>query len=329
MKSGIYCIKNKINNNQYVGSAVNLKRRFYAHINGLKNDSHYNKRLQNAWNKYGNENFEFIVLEYVEKEKLIEREQYYLNLLKINNNGYNLYFTAGSSLGTKQSQETIIKRIMKIKGLKRSDEQKKNISLSLKGKKWNENHKMAFLRCRIEKNIKTSIVLKGHIVSEKTKEKLRNFNLGKKHTDETKRKISQKLKGRKMSEEQKLLISNVHKGRKFSKEHIRKLSESHRGYKQTKEQILKRVSKLKGKKRTKEQCLAISLRLIGKKLSPEHRKKISESHKGYIPTKQQREKISKSNKGKKRTVETCNKISIAKLKYYENLKNNNLLKQAI
>ena len=122
MKSGIYHIKNKTNNKKYIGSAIDLKSRFRTHVYNLKNNLHHSKHLQNAWNKYGSENFEFVILECVEKEKLIEREQYYLDLFKSYREEYNSCPVAGSPLGTKQSPETIMKKIAKIKGLKRSEE---------------------------------------------------------------------------------------------------------------------------------------------------------------------------------------------------------------
>jgi group I intron endonuclease len=57
---------------------------------------------------------------------------------------------------------------------------------------------------------------KGVVVSEETKMKLRNANLGKKLTEYTKRKISEAGKGRVMSEVAKAKISVGHKGVKVS-----------------------------------------------------------------------------------------------------------------
>lgn len=108
--SGIYKILNKENNKIYVGSASCLARRFSDHKCFLKKNSHKNKHLQNAWNKYGEKSFEFIVIEYLPKEKniLLEREQYFLDLYKSYDReiGYNIEKIAGSSLGVKRSEET-------------------------------------------------------------------------------------------------------------------------------------------------------------------------------------------------------------------------------
>ena len=61
----IYMIINKINNKIYVGQTINkngYKKRWNQHKNELRKNSHHNIFLQNSWNKYGEENFEFILL---------------------------------------------------------------------------------------------------------------------------------------------------------------------------------------------------------------------------------------------------------------------------
>jgi group I intron endonuclease len=63
---GVYCIKNIINNNLYIGSSKNLKLRYFNHKTKLKNNKHENKHLQNAWNLYGEQNFKFYIIEEVE-----------------------------------------------------------------------------------------------------------------------------------------------------------------------------------------------------------------------------------------------------------------------
>lgn len=99
MKSGIYKITNIITNQFYIGSAVILERRRNTHFYSLIRNDHDNSKLQNAFNKYGEENFVFEILEEIEdKTKLIEREQYYLDTLKPH---YNICKIAGSTLGRK------------------------------------------------------------------------------------------------------------------------------------------------------------------------------------------------------------------------------------
>lgn len=99
IKGGIYMFFNKINKKSYIGSTINLPRRFIHHISGVSS----NKVLQSAFKKYGFSNFFFVVLELVNREKeLLLREQFFLNLFKPD---YNLSPTAGSCLGIKRPED--------------------------------------------------------------------------------------------------------------------------------------------------------------------------------------------------------------------------------
>ena len=82
MNSGIYRIRNLENNWSYIGSAVNFQIRWRNHKNNLLGNRHENSHLQNAWNKYGPENFIFEEIEKWPIENLLEREQYWLDLYK-------------------------------------------------------------------------------------------------------------------------------------------------------------------------------------------------------------------------------------------------------
>lgn len=111
-KSGIYKIINLVNNKIYVGSAVNLFNRFKLHKSDLKNNKHCNDYFQNAYNKYGKNNFIFDIIEFVEnKNSLIEKEQYWIDELNVcdRNIGYNICLQAGSTLGKKATNDTIYK----------------------------------------------------------------------------------------------------------------------------------------------------------------------------------------------------------------------------
>jgi group I intron endonuclease len=63
MARGIYKIINIVNNKFYVGSAVDLRRRKARHFSELRNCRHNNGKLQNAWAKYGEQAFIFVVVE--------------------------------------------------------------------------------------------------------------------------------------------------------------------------------------------------------------------------------------------------------------------------
>lgn len=88
---GIYKIINKVNGKFYIGSSDRLEKRKYEHWKLLKSGKHFNSHLQNAWNLYGENNFEFIIVEECEPSVQFEREQFYLDTLNpFGDNGYNI-----------------------------------------------------------------------------------------------------------------------------------------------------------------------------------------------------------------------------------------------
>ena len=88
---GVYKITNAVNGKFYIGSSNNIKNRWYQHKKSLNEGIHGNIHLQNAWNKYGGQNFVFEILEECNPQHQFEREQFYLNNLNpFDNNGYNI-----------------------------------------------------------------------------------------------------------------------------------------------------------------------------------------------------------------------------------------------
>jgi group I intron endonuclease len=111
LSSGIYQISNSINGKIYIGSSINLKQRFNDHKKLLRYNKHPNKHLQSAWNQYGEKAFIFNIIELVDNNSLLIREQYYIDLLYSSNKnlGYNISKIAGNTLGTKRTDETKLK----------------------------------------------------------------------------------------------------------------------------------------------------------------------------------------------------------------------------
>lgn len=58
---GVYMIRNNINGKVYIGQSVDVRDRLWHHKSMLKNNRHENSYLQNSWNKYGADAFEFMV----------------------------------------------------------------------------------------------------------------------------------------------------------------------------------------------------------------------------------------------------------------------------
>lgn len=77
--SGIYCIINIVNNKRYIGSSINIRTRLWKHRSLLRGNKHENPYLQNSWNKYGEHNFDYYIVEKCSEELLLEREQYYID----------------------------------------------------------------------------------------------------------------------------------------------------------------------------------------------------------------------------------------------------------
>lgn len=90
-----------MNNKVYIGSAFGTNnsskkrngfyRRWEEHIKDLRKNIHKNKHLQSAWNKYGENNFEFEILEFCDITD-IDKEVYYIKLYKAcdHNFGFNM-----------------------------------------------------------------------------------------------------------------------------------------------------------------------------------------------------------------------------------------------
>jgi len=171
-KSGNYHILNLLNNKIYFGSAKNLYSRMTTHYSLLNLNKHHNKHLQNAWNKYGEENFKFFVNQIIEDgENVLEREQFNIDLFKQYKPEllYNINPIAGSLLGFKHSEETRKKMsehsAKNNLGKPMSEDAKKKLSETNLGKKHSE-----------ESKIKMSISRKGKPKPESFKEKIKGEN---------------------------------------------------------------------------------------------------------------------------------------------------------
>lgn len=107
---GIYKIVNKINQHAYYGRAVNFKKRWSRHKTDLNKNKHHCKYLQNAWNLYGSDNFEFVIIEEIKQGNMSRKD--YIQLLKKHEQKYidNHYYKDGyncsnSSAGGKVAVE--------------------------------------------------------------------------------------------------------------------------------------------------------------------------------------------------------------------------------
>lgn len=108
LNTGVYCIRNKVNGKMYVGSAArSFASRWGNHRSRLRRGIHVNRHLQAAWNKHGEDAFDFFVLERCHPRECVDTEQRFIDnfCAADNKHGYNLAPLAGSCLGTKRTPE--------------------------------------------------------------------------------------------------------------------------------------------------------------------------------------------------------------------------------
>lgn len=175
----VYAIKNKLNEKMYVGSSRQHKdNRWKAHLKALRNNKHHSDKLQRAWNKYGEENFEYIILEELQNnEDQFDKEQYWIDHYDSFENGYN-------------SAPSANKVIM-------AEETKEKIRQSMKGRPLTPEHIKAFSQAKIgekrtlEARKKMSDAKKGKFVPNEHRSKISKTMTGKKRSEESKQRNSE------------------------------------------------------------------------------------------------------------------------------------------
>lgn len=182
----------------YIGSSVNYKRRLTQYKGtGAKTQT----ILYNSFAKHGFDNHVFEIVELCTKENVLEREYYYGSLYKVlGEKGLNCKLPKFGDKYQNTRQETIDK----MKAWKPSKDT------------------IAKMKAAQTKRAKEQPV------SDETKQKLREANLGKKASDETKKKMSLKGKGRVVSEESRIKMG-AWKRKPCSEEQKQRLSEINKG----------------------------------------------------------------------------------------------------
>jgi group I intron endonuclease len=121
--SGVYQILCVPTGKVYVGSSINMAERWWEHRWDLRRQTHHSRYLQRAWDKYGDEAFEFSVLENIDDQNLLmEREQLWMDITRCyeRDYGYNLSREVGTTRGVKPSEETRAKMSAARKGKPKS-----------------------------------------------------------------------------------------------------------------------------------------------------------------------------------------------------------------
>lgn len=212
---GIYAIINNVNGKQYIGSTVNINKRFIEHKYGLRANRHFNQHLQRAWNKYGEKAFEFKVLQTCLVDELLDVEQ---NWIDCKDDLYNICPFAHSTLGRELTEE-----------------HKRKISQTNMGHPVTDE-----MREKFKQNYASNNKIKEYIQSKKGDseywESIGFTWKGKKHSEESRKKMSESNKGRTspnkgkpMHPNAKAALMKANLGSKHSEEHKRKISEGNKG----------------------------------------------------------------------------------------------------
>lgn len=103
---GIYSITNQVNGKIYIGQSVNIFARWKNHLTGLYGGYHTNKHLQNSFDKYGENNFDFNIIKVCKPLYLDRFEKLYIRIFDTLNQekGYNKI--AGGNENKKYSSES-------------------------------------------------------------------------------------------------------------------------------------------------------------------------------------------------------------------------------
>lgn len=170
--SGVYLIKNKVNDKVYVGISSDLRFRIKKHFHKLNSNSHHNSHLQKSVNLYGLDQFSIEIIELTPECNLLIRENFFQQLYKATdpNFGYNESLTDVS--GT----------------IRHSEKSKQKIGIAHKGKKLS-----------LETRLKISVTLTGREGTPHTEEYrsyMSSLMSGRKMSEEIKQKLSVARRGR-------------------------------------------------------------------------------------------------------------------------------------
>lgn len=251
--SGIYLIESISTDRKYVGSSIDLRRRKHEHFKDFSKGTHYNSFLQGHATVYGADDLRFVIIEFCSSDKLIEREQYYIDSIQPK---FNLCPAASSRLGTKHTDEAI----RKMTGPRPSLQGPNNPNYGGKNAWCKGLTKETDERIR-----RQSEKMKGHQQSEEAKRKASESLLRFYQSDEgfaMRKRMSEVATGQRHSKETKRRLSETSTGRRHTNAARKKISEaakrrSRRPHsKETKERIREAIKISWARRRKKQQLLA-------------------------------------------------------------------------
>lgn len=176
---GIYKITNQQTGQSYIGQSVDIKRRWIEHKLPCKRINP-TKKIYQAFNQYGIDNFTFEVIEECEANKLNEREQYWIDYYDCYNNGYNM--SRIQNLQSKIDWEIVMEIVNDLSNTLLTETniaEKYNVSVSLisqinTGKMWIIKDQIYPIRQKKEKKIEQEEKWTCPLTRKQLKDKIRN-----------------------------------------------------------------------------------------------------------------------------------------------------------
>lgn len=166
MTSGVYVIKNTENGKFYIGSSAHVERRWRGHRSYLRRNVHDNDYLQNAWNKYGEDVFEFDIIVECGRDDLLWIEQVHLDRYRNDKILYNINTRVDRVEMTVETREKIRRAAV---GREISEETRKKLSRAGKGQIRSQEFKERLRRTRQG----SGNSFWGHTHTEEAKERIR------------------------------------------------------------------------------------------------------------------------------------------------------------
>ena len=214
---GIYSVYCLANRKRYIGISIDIENRWADHTSRLRAGRHRNQRLQSSWNKYGEESFEFMVIQEVPALLLDVHEIAWIQRYDTMNPRFGFNLNEGGSHAT-HSNESRAKISATKMGKSPSEETRAKLSAANTGKTHSAESRAkmsASRRCTSpETRAKMSAAHKGKKLSAAHRAKLSAAGSGKTHTPEARAKISAAQKGKTVSAETRAKLSAAGMGRK-------------------------------------------------------------------------------------------------------------------
>lgn len=222
MVMGVYKIVNTENGKMYIGSSVDVERRFSRHRKDLDKGQHHCEYLQRAWNKHGRDSFSFEVIEECKTEEDARlAEQKYIDSMYDTLYNTSKVSSGGDLISYHPRRAEIVEKMSKSlqeKYKNMTPEERKLIYGSHKNGMTGRTHTKE-VREKLSEIKKGNQYAKGvrrtpeqkarlaEIASQRVGEK--NSFYGRKHTEETKRRLSEKMKGKLPPNTKQVIVNGV------------------------------------------------------------------------------------------------------------------------